>query len=109
MIPNVRKILSNKIKVKSDQIIAPFDVFPCTNPEAKSIDERLEIKSEFHTNNTEADLIIYVVVVNKRKSYKAFAYKCALGKITIIMFNRRLCLSATSGRLHCPQRALHKV
>jgi hypothetical protein len=93
IIPEGLKILRQKLKVRSAQVIPPFDPIRsnCNDTQFNG-SSTIDIRTNFHTKVTRADFLLYIGVVNDPKdTFLAYATFCVTGNkklnfIKIIIF-----------------------
>ena len=76
ILPEGMKILQNRLKVKSNQLIPAFD------PVDKGCDDDgvIEIDSKYKTQTTDGDFLLFIgVVKNPSDGVLAYASSCLLG------------------------------
>lgn len=103
MIPEALKIIYRKIKIKSDGFIPPFNPikFHCDDSYKKK--PSLKITTKYHEENTAADYLLYVGVVEDRfNDFFAYASFCVKGSFFWIykkfMDHKIICSDSNTNR-----------
>lgn len=84
VIPNGLKIIQNKIQIKSDGLIPPFNAIKNGCDDSVDKSPSMKITTKYHEEKTAADLILYVGGVHeKMNGFDAYASFCVQGDYLI--------------------------
>ena len=82
VIPKGIEIIREKIKIKSEGFIPPFNEINCRDPNRFGV-PNIKIRTDYHKSGVDADFLLYIGIVNSPENFLAHATFCVQGNIMI--------------------------